>query len=824
VIYKTVYYSLVHKVNRIKKTWVFLQCVLLCATSLSNAWSSDETGKNIALGHSVSFDPLTSYRLCTDPDDSKQLTDGEFADGAIWMDKRAIGWAAPSPYHIILDLGEIKPISGLMYSTSARGNAGVLWPVAIAVQVSDDGVKYHYAGDLVSLDRTNGVLPKLDEKDVKHRFKTSNLRTHGRYVVISIATTGGSYAFCDELEVYAGDTSFLSEKLPGEGVSDYHKCIVQVTHSVAISDRINRDIDAVRANIKAAKVSDEIKKRLSDQLDGFQSQNHSIVPTLNSDFKAILPINQLESSILAVNGMLMREMKFQPITIWKKHRYDRLEMTELPAKSKASVIIDAMQNEFRADSILVTNATDKAVTASLKITGVPGAPDPKWLEVSCIPWTDTASHEPVASALPPTDYVENGYKITLPAGMTRKLWLTVDTSSIPPGDHKGSLELLVGNSKIRTPFRVRVAKITMSRPRLSLQMWDYSHSEWSSYSSMMGILPTNQDSAIHIMQTHFVDTPWAQADVLPYGENLSYESFATLDKWMSRWPDARLFMVNINIGDKGEFQGAKIGTPDYNTKLGAWAKALDSHMRSLNMDPKRLGLSMMDEPRSDAQDEVVATMAKAIKASGSKITIMQNPAWLHPEKTRIQEAITLADILCPDLNQYFRGGPDVMRYWEGIKQSGHSLWFYECLGPTRTFDPTEYYRLMSWHAFKAGVVGIGFWSFGDLGGGTSSWDEYTFSMPSYAPAFLSPDGVTDSVNWQAVREGIEDYECLAMLKDAAQKSSNSKIKTEAFKVIKETVDALTANEEPDYAWKSSPRHAKVDESRIRILRVLEKTK
>ena len=222
--------------------------------------------------------------------------------------------------------------------------------------------------------------------------------------------------------------------------------------------------------------------------------------------------------------------------------------------------------------------------------------------------------------------------------MTRVVWITADTSSVANGNYGGALALNTNGKTIKVPIRVRVSKIAMNRPRLSLQMWDYTHRVGD-----RAIGAGNRDSAIKMMQTHFVDTPWAQGDAIPYEENPSPESFALLDNWIKQWPDARYYMVNANL--KYEFQGAKIGAPEFNTKVGMWARALDAHMKSLNIDPRKLSILIQDEPTTDAMDEFVAAWARAIKTSGAKITIFQDPVWEHPEKAKIQEAHTLPDIL-----------------------------------------------------------------------------------------------------------------------------------------------------------------------------------
>jgi hypothetical protein len=786
---------------------IYLYCLFICLYCSPGVHAT----QNIALGCAVSFDPFPNYPLCTDADDARQVTDGKFAPGGFWTDVETVGWAVASPYHIRIDLGKIRPISGVMYSTAGRANAGVLWPAALAVQVSDDGVNYYYVGDLVALDRLNGPLPKLGDDNINHRFTTDKLRTHGRYVVVSIMAEGDAQAYFDEIEVYSGDDSWLSDKLPGRADGDYRNCIYQVMRGLG---------NMVKANIKKAIISDEAKSNLYARLDALQNGGEPPLPVYTAGFKAILPMDNYQASILATNGSLLHELGLPPITIWQKHRYTRLGVTDFPAKQGASINIDAMRNEFRADSFLVTNATDKPVISTLKISGVHGAPKPDWLEVSNVPWTDTAMREPVAAALPPAEYKGDGYEITIPAGMTRVVWLTVDTSRLASRNHKGVMTLSSGRNTAIIPIQVRVSKIEMPRPRLSLQVWDYAH-----HTGLRAIVPGNIDSATRMMQSHFVDTPWANGDAIPYTENPAPESFSILDKWIKRWPDARYYMINAYT--QTEFRDVKIGTPEFNTKIGNWAKALEAHMRSLNIDPRKLCILIQDEPMTVAQDEFVAAWARAIKASGAKITIFQDPYWTHPEKNPIQEAITLPDILCPNLDVYLRGKLDTIRYWEKIRQSGHKLWFYQCAGPVRNFDPTVYYRLMAWQAFKAKAEGIGFWSFGDIGGGSSSWNEYTITGVAYAPEFIEDAGVTDSVHWQAVREGIEDYEYLSMLRDATQKCRNQKLKSEANALIEEIVDALTADRYEGSAgktWKDNPLHAKVDESRIRILRMLEKIK
>jgi len=364
----------------------------------------------------------------------------------------------------------------------------------------------------------------------------------------------------------------------------------------------------------------------------------------------------------------------------------------------------------------------------------------------------------------------------------------------------------------------------MARPRLSLGMWDYTDGDGAN-----GVTPRNMAPAIQLMLSHFVDSPWATSRALPLPGPKDFDSshvlrvpldFTRFDAWIHRWPHARNYYVFLNAS--GNFSGTQMGTSAFDARVRAWAETLADHMRALKLDPKQLGLLLVDEPSSDSQDAIIAAWARAIKASGAGITLWEDPASQRPDVAKTQDAITLIDVLCPNLRIYNSGGPKVERYFEDLRKSGHKLWFYMCDGPTRTFDPDQYFRRMSWYAFKHGAVGIGFWSFGDAGGG-SSWNEYASEPPSYTPVFLGPDSATDGIHWQAVREGIEDYEYLSMLRQAADRSKNDKLAAQARSLLDEAVNALTPPfTTTQYDWKDGANRSLVDSYLLRVLDLLEK--
>ncbi|MBN1442143.1 MAG: hypothetical protein JXA90_05500, partial [Planctomycetes bacterium] len=126
---------------------------MICSTILCTALSAALLGEsgplpeNIARGAKYALEPAPSYVHCTDPDDGVQLTDGQSTAAYFWTQKGTVGWQSAHYAAVTLDLREVQPISGAALTTAA-GVAGVTWPAAIRILVSDDGKTYRDAGDL----------------------------------------------------------------------------------------------------------------------------------------------------------------------------------------------------------------------------------------------------------------------------------------------------------------------------------------------------------------------------------------------------------------------------------------------------------------------------------------------------------------------------------------------------------------------------------------------------------------------------------------------------------------------------------------------------
>ena len=776
---------------------------------------------NIAKGCPVTFSPTPNYG--NTGNNPASITDGIYTSNRLWLQNGAVGWESIPVASTTIDLLKIQPISGLSFST-ASGDDSVQWPVSIVIWVSDDSKEWRYAGDLVSLSEKNGMPPM--EHYANHRYVTHDLKTRGRYVRLSVVA-GYAFVFCDEIEVYKGAAGLLNKTPKGNVVKDIDSYMSGYYFPSRIIYRRRHDADAVSRAVKAAKVTAAVKERLTRRLDAIYDDIDTVTQKNTDSFEAVLPIDATDAAIFSVYGSLLEAQGFPKVFAWKKNSYDFLTPTDAPAKlpKQTGLSISMMGNEYRSDSVLLTNASDKPRDVKIRINGFSKSPKPEWMSIYAMPWTDTASGTPIAAALVPAKYSDGVFTVHIPAGMVSKIWVTVDSHILSAGNYKGAMTASSANIKLTIPMNVYVSSIKMSRPRLSFCAWDYAFEPGRYH-----VTEKTYDAALATMRTHFLDTPWAHSGDLPWPTADSFDSngklvkplvFNKFDQWIKNWPDARHYFVYLN--GPTDMCGSPMGSDEFNARVGSWMNALADHMRSIGRNPSQLGLMIRDEPGEESR-RVIIGWAKAIRASHSGISICQDCNISRPDESPLMpETLQLADISIPMLGTYHVGGRVVESFFKDLVKSGHTMWFYQCEGPGHELDPYRYNRLEAWHCFKHGAKGMGVWAFGDIGKYNSSWNPYPFMGDEYSPLFFRPTDITSGIHWEALREGIEDNEYLSMLKDRARNTNNAELKSQAEKLLTESVNAVVGTfTSATPRWNLSNGSSQADIYRIKILRMLDK--
>lgn len=817
-----------------KPIHVFFLGTTLCTTAFTATVACAQT--NIAQGKKVITSTPSNYALTKDKNPA-QLTDGKYAGAdynaehkttSLWVQPGSITWRArKEPIVITIDLEKVSPISGVSLSTAA-GAAGVQFPAFVGIAVSDDGKTWHYQGNLMSLSRKSGV-PDLDSYS-KFRFATHGLQTKGRYVALSILQS--PYTVTDEIEVYSGDAAWLSRAAGGKELASTAQMKDLAAASIVgsfVQRRLDSDIKSLRELLDEAALPVARKSALTARLDEAAAKNDRL-EFAEGDGKTVLPINDNHREVMSIYGELLAAQGVKPLTVWKQHRYAWLPLLAKPI-TQADVALDfsMLKNQFRSEALLLTNASGREKTVQLQLQNPPRNAQAGWLQVATAAWTDTYQGTPVADALLPVSGVQGRYAIKIPAGFTGKVWLTVDSSKVAPGNYTSTL-VVDGES---VPLRLSVSSTAMQRPRLSLGVWDYTDPKSMRGTASRGVNTKNYPAAFELMKSHYVDSPWGGRSILPWPKAEDFDAnnqlklaldFTDFDKWVAQWPHARNFFVFISAKEKETFAGAARGTVVFNARLGNWAKAVAAHLKARNIDPGKLSLLIHDEPglQGDWQDDVIADWARAIKAAAPELSLISDPVWKRPDLQKNQDAITLMDQLMPNTQNYTSSVPQVVEYFRKQRDNGKDLWLYACIGPVRLFNPQQYYRGQAWRVFSMDGKGMGFWAFGDIGGAPTAWHDYQISR-SFAPVFIDDDTVNNSIHWDAVRDGVQDFEELSMLRDAIATTRDAALKAQAQAVLDEAVKAVTATRTNDF-WNNEKDPELADRQLQKVRGMLDRLK
>jgi len=784
--------------------------------------------KNLARGLPYTMSPRPNYSYCTDPDDGTQLTDGVRTEGYFWTQKTTVGWGGGAPAFVTVDLGQVHPIGGASFRTAA-GVAGVEWPASLCVFTSDDGKQWFAAGDLVELSETGA--PPLMGKHATHVFRTGKLRTRGRFVQLACVPTG-PYLFVDEIEVYEGDAALLQEPRRGDAVANVPQFMDTLQLARLLKAQLRRDLAAARDDIASPGLPAEKRAELTTAAQKLEQRIAAMPLVAPEGFRAVLPMTDLERDLFRLQAAVWRAQGKPLLRIWKSHRWDPLDPSGEPANDARppELHVALMSHEWRADAINLTNASESNRQVRVWVDGIPGGTNPDYVTVHEVLHVGTRHFVAVAAALPLARRDGDAWAVTVPAGMTRQVWFSFHPTDVAPGTYGGRVLLDDGSGRrLPVPLTLRIAPLRFPHETtLRLGGWSYTNEE-----RMYGVTPRNREALVKLLREHHVNAPWATRSALPDGKYdgegtmIATPDTANFDAWVKLWPGARQYMVFVGVGDygsvRGAFAGSEAGTPLFAKKVGAWTRFWADHLRKTGLKPGQLGLLLVDEPNRKEQYDATVAWTKAIKAAEPKVLVWVDA--MPQELDTCREMLAAVDVLVPNRAAWVEKDDAYRKLFLDQRAAGRQLGFYSCSGPARCFDPYSYYLLQQWHVFAIGGRWAGFWAFGD-NGAVSCWNEYVAKGNGpYCPLYLDEASVTTAKYLEAVREGVQDYEYLVMLRDRIGELERTRPDhprlAEAKKLLATAPDrVLKAEGATEFRWDAARDRTLADCVRVEILDML----
>ncbi|GIX06662.1 MAG: hypothetical protein KatS3mg115_1065 [Candidatus Poribacteria bacterium] len=242
----------------------------------------------------------------------------------------------------------------------------------------------------------------------------------------------------------------------------------------------------------------------------------------------------------------------------------------------------------------------------------------------------------------------------------------------------------------------------------------------------------------------------------------------------------------------GELAGFQQGTPEHEALFTRYVRAIQDHLEAKGWLEKAY-IYWFDEPEPKDYPFVREGMA-LIGRAGPKLTRMLT-------EEPVEELYGYVDLWCPITNHY-----DHQRA-EERRQHGERFWWYICTGPKAPYatlfidHPAVELRTWLWQTWKYKLDGILIWQSNYWTSPTAFPDRlqnpYEDPMsyqtgygrpPGYIGywgngdgRFLYPpeevftgegpvlEGPVSSIRWEMLREGIEDYEYLWLLRSAVER-------------------------------------------------------
>ena len=810
--------------NSLRLAFTFV--LLLCVRGNPAMAASTELD-NIARGTRYTFSKPPSYSLCTDEGDATDLTDGvrsgQGPESGFWTEKSTVGWAHPrGPVIITMDLGKVEPISGAAVCT-ASGGAGVSLPLSIVIEVSDDNQTFYTVGDMVHLGEER--WPPAYGTYSPHVYRTTTLRTRGRYVRF-VCLASNIFLFFDEIEVYRGEDIWPAEGLASPSGGEEEWLDRTRLTRIGCSRRIRQDLEQVEDEVARADLVPGAKEEADALLAGIREELGTLTwPADARDFKAILPLNPLHARVFAIYGRLLQANGLAPMTVWHTPRYRLLPLLAKPEGDLTSLQVSMMSGERRAEVINLTNASATPRTVQLQLKGLPA-------RIQQVEYVDTREAKPVASALHPVNQQNGNWITTVPAGMTRQIWFSFEPADLEAGQHEGTIAITSGDFAQDVPIVLDISPIRFpASPRLTTAMWDYA------VDAMYGVTDQNQAAVRDaVLGDSILNGMWAPANRLPWPPSADAEGnltgdidFTMWDEYVRYWPGKRLYAVFAAFNAQTRFLGLEPGTPPFDRAVSQWAAKWAAHNRELGLEPGQAAVLFIDEPTDAEWFEATYRWAKAFRDGSREITVFNDPSGHHLDQDFGAELVEASDIVCPTVSHFGLASPRIKEELRGLHKRGKDLWFYMCSGPVRQYD-TSYYRLQPWHCFQNNAVGSGFWALGDNGNG-DSWNEYwSVARTAYTPFFLGEKEIATSKHWEALREGVADYEYLAMLRDRVAALRARGVADPALQraeaQVRDAAPALMARVTREYGnhytgvWGDQAHYA--EQSRLEVLASLNK--
>ncbi len=393
-----------------------------------------------------------------------------------------------------------------------------------------------------------------------------------------------------------------------------------------------------------------------------------------------------------------------------------------------------------------------------KIEMVPkaeGAPLPKISEAARFFTTvplPTAGGEEVPDMLP---RLGDGQILNVAPGQVRQLWLNVSTHGLPAGQYQ--LTWPVRTLDARADTRTLAVSLDVSPARCPAKS-RFLACYWTGWGAASPLtIPDMNEHLVTIWQG--IPLPAAKAD--DKGQIVGEIDWSTHDAFVKQIKQPEILFYGNSEVPAPEFpEGVTVSDELKLTGQRAYAKRLVAHLAELGFGYKDFMFYPEDEPGLKGEITTYLEHARRNKLIDPNIQNYANP-W-ECTIDMLREMWDVTDVWQPGMEVLQYLGPEAV---EVMHRGGKRIATYTPPGGPRTLRPLGFYRSQSWLALHWGIEGGGWYAY-------QVSDLFTASEPGYGGVHVDELGYVTSRRWEAMRDGIEDFNIVSDLRDLAKQKED----------------------------------------------------
>jgi len=406
----------------------------------------------------------------------------------------------------------------------------------------------------------------------------------------------------------------------------------------------------------------------------------------------------------------------------------------------------------------------------------------------------------LADGKPQADILDNETMIEQAAGLNRPVWVSIDVpATAAPGNYKGNLTIRSELGVIKFPMQVEVLSATLPPPKdwsFHLDIWQHPHAVarwhdvklWSPehFALMRPLMKRLADAGQKNITCSIIHEPWGSQTFDWFPSMVEWRKktdgswqfdYTAFDRWVG-------FMVNdIGISGQivcytmipwqlkfryydeaaGNYVDVKLnpGTPEYDEYWRRFLVNFSSHLKAkgwlaktcIGMDerPDALFLPALQTLRRHAPDLKV-------------VSAVNHPSKLAEDVYDLSPIIEKMDSIPPEL-------------LAKRQKAGKLTTYYVCCSPrvpnTFTFSPLAEAAWLPLLSAAKGYDGFLRWAY-------NSWVENPLESTDFVTwpsgdCFMVYPGNRSSLRWERLRDGIEEFEKIRILRSANNKEMNADI-------------------------------------------------